>query len=85
VIFSVPNKPGSLYAALAPFAEGGLNLTMIYSRPNRSGPWEYDFILEVECSLNDERCIGAVSRLRANATYVKVLGSYRYIMIRDNG
>ncbi|MFP3207371.1 MAG: prephenate dehydratase domain-containing protein [Caldivirga sp.] len=85
VIFSVPNKPGSLYAALAPFAEGGLNLTMIYSRPNRSGPWEYDFILEVECSLNDERCIGAVSRLRMNATYVKVLGSYRYIMIRDNG
>lgn len=85
LMFSVPNKPGSLYAALAPFAENGLNLTMIYSRPNRTGPWEYDFILEVECSLSDDKCMGAITRLRDYATYVKVLGSYRYLMLRNNG
>ncbi|WP_243669441.1 prephenate dehydratase [Vulcanisaeta sp. JCM 16161] len=38
-IFSVPNKPGSLFNALKPFAELGINLSMIYSRPNRSSPW----------------------------------------------
>ena len=82
IIFSVPNKPGSLYSALKPFAESGLNLTMIYSRPNKMGPWEYDFILEVECSLSNNECVKAINELKGRSTYVKVLGSYRYLTIQ---
>ncbi|MGC9136408.1 prephenate dehydratase [Caldivirga sp.] len=85
IIFSVPNKPGSLYSALQPFAETGLNLTMIYSRPNKMGPWEYDFILEVECSLSEAKCIEAINRLRERAAYVKVLGSYSYLTLQGYG
>ncbi|MGC9226677.1 prephenate dehydratase [Caldivirga sp.] len=85
IIFSVPNKPGSLYSALQPFAEAGLNLTMIYSRPNKMGPWEYDFILEVECSLSEAKCIEAINRLRERAAYVKVLGSYSYLTLQGYG
>ncbi|ABW02170.1 prephenate dehydratase [Caldivirga maquilingensis] len=82
VIFSVPNKPGSLYSALKPFAEAELNLTMIYSRPNKMGPWEYDFILEVECSLSDGKCLKAINELREHSAYVKILGSYRYLTMQ---
>lgn len=82
IIFSVPNRPGSLYSALKPFAEAELNLTMIYSRPNKMGPWEYDFILEVECSLSEAKCLNAINELREHSAYVRILGSYRYLTIQ---
>lgn len=75
-IFSVPNRPGSLFNALRPFAELGINLSMIYSRPNRGGPWGYDFLLEAECQLSDGACLRAFNELGGVATYVRVLGSY---------
>lgn len=76
-IFSVPNRPGSLFNALKPFAELGINLSMIYSRPNRSSPWGgYDFLLETECQLSDEECSRAFNELSRVAVYVKLLGSY---------
>ena len=75
-IFSVPNRPGSLFNALRPFAELGINLSMIYSRPNRGSPWGYDFLLETECQLSDETCLRAFNELGRVATYVKILGSY---------
>lgn len=75
-IFSVPNRPGSLYNALKPFAELGINLSMIYSRPNRGSPWGYDFLLEAECQLSNEECSGAFNELGRVAVYVKLLGSY---------
>ncbi|MGC9179826.1 MAG: prephenate dehydratase [Vulcanisaeta sp.] len=75
-IFSVPNRPGSLFNALKPFADLGINLSMIYSRPNRSSPWGYDFLLETECQLSSEDCSRAFNELSRAATYVKLLGSY---------
>ncbi len=75
-IFSVPNKPGSLFNALKSFADLGINLSMIYSRPNRGSPWGYDFLLETECQLADETCQGAFNGLSGTAVYVKLLGSY---------
>ena len=81
LIFTVPNRPGSLYRALRPFAEGGVNLTMIYSKPTRSGLWEYLFIAEAECSLDDPACVGAIEGLRNYAEFVKVLGSYRCLKV----
>ncbi|WP_238375119.1 prephenate dehydratase [Vulcanisaeta thermophila] len=75
-IFSVPNKPGSLFNALRPFADLNINLSMIYSRPNKSSPWGYDFLLEAECELRDARCRDAFNRLRDASVYTWILGSY---------
>jgi len=80
-IFSVPNKPGALHDALEPFARLGVNLTMIYSKPNRMGPWDYDFILEAQCQLEDTECRIALDALRERSTYLKILGSYNHIKI----
>jgi prephenate dehydratase len=81
LIFSVPNKPGALYRALRPFAERGINLSMIYSKPNKQSPWGYDFLLETECQLKDEKCNEAIQQLQQETTYLKILGSYKHIKI----
>jgi len=81
LIFSVPNRPGSLYKALKPFAERGINLSMIYSKPNKQSPWGYDFLLETECQLKDEECNEAIQQLQQETTYLKTLGSYKHIKI----
>ncbi|MFB6470000.1 MAG: prephenate dehydratase [Vulcanisaeta sp. AZ3] len=81
IIFSIPNRPGALYNALRPLAERGLNLSMIYSKPNRQSPWGYDFLLEVECQLRDVICTEAIRELNKVTTYLKVLGSYNHVKI----
>ncbi|NPA85629.1 MAG: prephenate dehydratase [Crenarchaeota archaeon] len=74
LLASVPHRPGGLYEFLAPFAQRGANLTMIYSRPLKEHPWRYVFYLEVEGSRNE---LGEVlDEASKNATFLKVLGSY---------
>src|SRR5207249_2102226 len=43
----LPHRPGTLARALAPFADAGLNLTKLESRPDRATPWQYLFYLDV--------------------------------------
>lgn len=76
LIFSVDHTPGSLYKALAPFAELGINLCKVESRPKKGHPWEYHLFMDFEGNMDDEACINAVRRLRGLSQYVKVLGSY---------
>lgn len=75
--FAVKHSPGSLYRAIRPFAERKINLTKIESRPRNSSPWEYYFFLDFEGSIGLEECAKAVAEMRAEAEYVKILGSYR--------
>ncbi|MCG2721769.1 MAG: prephenate dehydratase, partial [Thermodesulfovibrionales bacterium] len=45
VMFSVKNKPGSLYSVLEPFKKAKINLTKIESRPSKRKAWEYRFFV----------------------------------------
>jgi prephenate dehydratase len=76
IIFGVDHSPGSLYRALGPFAELGINLSKIESRPKKGIPWEYYFFMDFEGDIEERRCAEAVSKLRGVTQYVKVLGSY---------
>lgn len=44
--FSLPHQPGTLGNYLSIFADLGLNVTKIQSRPIADRPWEYRFFLE---------------------------------------
>ncbi|HUL45352.1 MAG TPA: prephenate dehydratase [Bacteroidota bacterium] len=76
LIFSVKNRPGSLYRALGIFASNRINLFKIESRPLVGKPWEYLFYLDFEGRETDIGCTRALKRLRRISTFMKLLGSY---------
>jgi len=76
VIFSTKHLAGALYQVLREFAERGINLTKIESRPTKRRPWEYNFYLDFEGHRSEKRCAEALEGLRNKAVFVKVLGSY---------
>lgn len=80
IIFSTPHKPGALYRALSVFAERGINLTKIESRPIKERPWEYLFYVDFEGHREDEVCRQAIEDLKEKTLFVKILGSYRRII-----
>ena len=67
--------PGSLLAALEPFARRGLNLLKIESRPIHGCPWEYQFFLDVDAGAG-ESLEDALEELRQNVQSLRVLGCY---------
>jgi prephenate dehydratase len=76
LLLRLPHVPGSLHRALGAFAERGVDLAKIESRPLRGRPGEYVFYLDV---LGDPAgAVGAaLAELRARCDELRVLGSYR--------
>ncbi|NOZ28664.1 MAG: prephenate dehydratase [Chloroflexi bacterium] len=76
LVFATPHTPGALHACLGEFANRGINLTKIESRPRRNRPWHYVFYLDFEGHWQDKRCREALVGLLSRAAFVKLLGSY---------
>lgn len=76
IAFGVRNEPGTLLAALQVFANRGINLSKLESRPSRGAAWEYVFWADLDADATDPACEAAVGELRAVATMVRVFGSY---------
>lgn len=70
------SAPGWLVRCLSEFAERGVNLTRIESRPLRQRLGEYMFFLDLDGRLADQPVAAAVDGLRAHADVVRVLGSF---------
>jgi chorismate mutase / prephenate dehydratase len=73
LLVETKNTPGALVRLLVPFAERGINLSKIESRPGTE-PWSYRFFIEFEADTQ-----GAAEALREAAPYaakLQVLGSY---------
>ena len=76
VAFGVRNEPGTLLRALQVFAERGINLSKLESRPSRSAAWEYVFWTDLDAHQDEPACAAALSELSAVATLVRTFGSY---------
>ncbi|HET7182339.1 MAG TPA: prephenate dehydratase [Candidatus Limnocylindrales bacterium] len=77
IAFGVRNEPGTLLRALRVFADRGINLSKLESRPSRSAAWEYVFWADLDAHRSDASCSAAIAELGAVARMVRVLGSYR--------
>jgi prephenate dehydratase len=76
IAMRLAHRPGSLAAALEPFARCGVNLSRIESRPIHGRPWEYQFFLDMEAE-EASRLQAALAELYGCAVDVRVLGCYR--------
>jgi len=76
LVFAVRNVPGSLHRCLGAFAELGVNLSRLESRPARTARWEYVFWVDLDADASDPDCARALDALRAEAQMVRILGSY---------
>ncbi len=74
--FKIEHRPGTLFGALKGFAENGVNLTKIESRPIPGRPWEYTFYIDLEGHREERQVRLALTELERAATYIKILGSY---------
>ena len=76
LIFSAPNRTGALHKMLGCFADNGVSMTRIESRPSRREMWDYVFFVDIEGHAHDETVKSALAELETHAAMVKLLGSY---------
>lgn len=76
LVFSTANRPGALCHALSAFAEGGISMTKIESRPSRREMWEYLFFVDILGHADDPPVARALERVAAQSSMLKLLGSY---------
>lgn len=77
MMFTVKNFPGSLALAIKTFADNGINLRSLQSRPIKDVPWQYYFYVEGEGSLVGEKGQRIVAALKEVCEEVKILGHYQ--------
>ena len=76
LIYSTGNRPGALFETLKIFAEKGINLVKLESRPIHGKPWEYMFYVDIEADIESPSFKPVIDVLEKNTDYLRILGSY---------
>ena len=76
IAFTLENKPGTLRWALEPFADRGINITSLETRPLVGRPWEYLFFIDALGHRENTEMKAALSELEEASSSIKILGSY---------
>lgn len=77
VVFACSHRSGSLASVLGIFADFGVNLTEIHSRPDGKNSWEYLFYVDFTGNLREERIRALFYQLNEELPFVKIIGSYQ--------
>ncbi|WP_373116003.1 prephenate dehydratase [Holdemania massiliensis] len=75
--FVVNHEPGALYEVIRVFAQRGINMLKLESRPIRGRMFEYCFYIDFDGSLLQDKTREAIAEVREHCLEVKVLGSYK--------
>jgi chorismate mutase / prephenate dehydratase len=76
LMITVSNKSGALHDLLLPFAQAGIDLTKIESRPSRKKAWDYVFFVDLIGHVDDPNVGDALKKIAEHCTELHVLGSY---------
>ena len=78
--FSVPaNLPGALLKPLQVFAQLGINLSRIESRPTKRSLGEYLFFIDLEADVQQAQMQSALAQLSTYIEVLKIFGSYHVL------
>ena len=70
------DSPGALFKLLQPFADHGISMTRIESRPSHKKKWDYVFFIDIVGHAEDRHVSIALDALKKRASLYRVLGSY---------
>jgi len=76
VLVFIHDKPGALFDVLSPFAQHGISMSRIESRPSHQAKWKYAFFIDVEGHVEDTNMQTALAELKDRVAEIKILGSY---------
>lgn len=76
ICFEIPHKSGSLYEILSHFIFNDINMRKIESSPIQGKDWEYRFFVDIEGSLNSASVQNALTGIKSESVFFKILGSY---------
>jgi prephenate dehydratase len=76
LLVGVRNEPGTLLAVLERFAEAGVNMSKLESRPSQGGDWEYVFWMDLDAGASEPALQGVLRELAAVTSELRILGSY---------
>jgi prephenate dehydratase len=77
VAFAVTHdRPGTLVSVLHEFADRGINLTKIESRPSRSELGVYVFLIDCDGHRDDPLVAQALAAVKEQSNFFKIFGSY---------
>lgn len=76
IIYALPHSVGTLYHSLGIFADYGINLLNLQSRPVKELPWQVYFYLDLAGNLNETNVRTALAKIEAESDFFKILGSY---------
>ena len=76
VLFTLADRPGALAAVLQRFAEAGVNMNKLESRPKHLERWKYIFFCDVSCDLTDKKHAPLLETLREHCHSFRILGAY---------
>ncbi|MCA1927220.1 MAG: prephenate dehydratase [Calditerrivibrio sp.] len=76
ILFGVTHRSGSLFNALKAFAEEGINMTKIESRPSKLKAWEYIFYVDIDGHVKNDLIKKSLEKFSENVSFMKILGSY---------
>ncbi len=77
LLVAIAHEPGSLYKILSYFAEYGLNMLKIESRPRQGRNWESLFYIDFEGNLEKQEVKNTVEGIAKESISFKMLGNYR--------
>ncbi|AIY84851.1 MAG: chorismate mutase [Clostridium baratii] len=77
IVFSLEDKPGTLYKLLKHFGEYDLNMIRIQSRPTKGERWKYFLYIDFEGSLQNEGERKALEFIKNSSEYFRLLGWYK--------
>jgi chorismate mutase/prephenate dehydratase len=76
LLLSIRDRVGALRDIVNEFADAGINLSAIQSRPSRRRAWDYLFFVELQGHILEDRVRQAVSKIEHHCVSLTILGAW---------